>query len=288
MAVAERDTSGPVAIVGLGLIGGSVAKALARAYPNARRIGIEPNAAARARALREAAVHAAEAAPGALLQDCRLVFICTPGANPRQILRGLAPHLAPNAVLTDVIGIKGPVHTAVRDILPAHAFVGGHPMAGGPQGGYAAARADLFANTPVALTTDDAPSATVAWVESIWRAVGAVPQRLSAQEHDRQAALTSHLPYAVAVSLAEMLAQRGPPSRLVGRGLESVLRQARFAPEVMASVAGANPFLPSLLRELATTANALADALDADGTAAMRRWGERARDLVAKLRADAP
>jgi prephenate dehydrogenase len=275
---------GPVGIVGLGLVGGSLARALHRRDPDRRIVGVDADEETLAAAASDGVLTDASAAPGEALQACEVVFICTPLGALDEILVRLGGFVAAKAVLTDVIGIKGPVEAAVRQRLPDACFVGGHPMAGGERGGFANARADLFEDCSVALCPGTAPQSSVAALAALWQTVGARPITMSAAEHDELVAATSHLPYLTAVALTRVLSSFDDPQRLAGRGLRDAIRHAGFAPEIMVSVAAANQSLPEVVRRLAAELEALAQLAehDAEGLAAAAEAARRAHAALTR------
>lgn len=270
---------GPVGIIGLGIVGGSLAKALRRGNAARRVVGVDADEGALAAAMGSGAVTDASTSPGEALQACEVVFICTPLGVLDEVLGQLRGLVAAQAVLTDVIGVKAPVEEAVRRICPTTQFVGGHPMAGGERGGFANAREDLFEQCSVALCPANAPAQTVEALAALWRSCGAQTTIMSAAEHDEVVAATSHLPYLTAVALTRVIASLQEPKRLAGRGLRDAIRHAGFAPGIMASVAAANRSLPAVVRRLVAELETLADLAECDerGLAAAAEAARRAR-----------
>ncbi|HET9111347.1 MAG TPA: prephenate dehydrogenase/arogenate dehydrogenase family protein [Ktedonobacterales bacterium] len=205
---------GRVAIIGLGLMGGSLGLALradgSAGEPLAREVvgydsapGVAQRAVARG-ALDSSCESLAEAVTAA-----DLVVIATPTLAAEQTLRAAATHLAPDVVVTDLCSVKAPlVAVASQALRRPERFVGGHPMAGRERAGIEAASADLYrgarwALTPTPQTAPDAVSRLRALVE----ALGAEPLELDAVAHDAAVAGISHLPLTLAVALAQMLAE---------------------------------------------------------------------------------
>lgn len=212
----ERETSAApplqrVAILGLGLIGGSLGLAI-RAARLARVVAgydAAPGVAERAR--ERGAVDLACATLADAVAQADMVVIATPTRAAEETLRSVASHLAPFAVVTDVCSVKTPlVRLAPNALRQSERFVGGHPMAGSERAGIEAASADLFRGarwvlTPTAQTAPDALSR----VRSLVHALGAAPLEMDAEAHDWAVAGISHLPLTVAVALTRTLAH-GP------------------------------------------------------------------------------
>lgn len=223
-----QGVPGSVAVLGLGLIGGSLALDL-RAR-GARVVGWDrPEVLRRARRRRLIDVAASSVEHAA--RQAGLVLLAAPPAVNLRLLRRLA-RLGPGApVLSDVGSVKGPIVAEAQRLGLRH-FVGGHPVAGSERSGLQAARAGLFegrawALTPVAETSPRALRA----VAALARALGARPvRRLEAGEHDRALAFLSHLPQVVARALLAA-AQGDPVARrhlaLAGPGFRDMTRLAR-------------------------------------------------------------
>ncbi len=251
-----------IGIVGLGLIGGSLARALKHRDPSYRIIAVEPREDTREAALRARVVDVALAHPARDLEACAVVFLAMPVGALESTLTALGPCLSTMTLLTDVCGIKQSVAAQVARLLPHIEFVGGHPMAGGTEGGFGHSRSDLFTGAAVAICPAPGAQGRVAALAELWRAVGARPTVMDAETHDRLVALSSHLPYLSAVAITELIAARPEAATLSGNGLRHATRQASFAPEIMAASALSNPYLPEELRRLAVRLEQLARLLE--------------------------
>jgi prephenate dehydrogenase len=175
-----------------------------------------------------------------------LVLLCTPIGQMTTLLQRTLPSLKPGAIVTDVGSVKGPV---VRDAEPlcrsvgAH-FVGSHPMAGSEKAGVAAARTDLFESAVCVVTpTVTSDSAALVQVEGLWRALGARVLRLRPEAHDEFVAHASHLPQALAASLAHLVLDPEAPSeqaQLCAGGFRDGTRIASGSPEMWRDIFVAN------------------------------------------------
>jgi prephenate dehydrogenase len=264
----------PIAIVGLGLMGASLARAVKALDPAARIVAVETQAEVRARALRDGLVDAASGAPDASLAACPLAVLCTPIAAIESLLAPVSRRLPDGAVLSDVGGAKERVVTvAAREVRPGVAFVGAHPMFGG-HGGYAGARADLWRGGTVAVCTD-APAAAVERVASLHEALGARVVRCGAAEHDAAVATVSHLPYLVASALAVAAREAGPLAvQLAGPGLRDMTRLARFPFDIQGEVARRNDRIPAAADRLSSHLARILEAIAASPEGARRALEE--------------
>jgi prephenate dehydrogenase len=235
-----------IAIVGLGLIGGSIALGVRERWPESRVFGVDSEAVI-AHALGAGAIERGFESVGAL-PDTSLIVLAAPVRQNIELLR----QIKRPAIATDVGGTKRDIVSAARALSPGTTFVGGHPLGGGERGGFAFARPDLFAARPWIFTPDGDDSRDA--VERLSRFVtglGARPSILSAEEHDRVMAYVSHLPQLAASALMEAVgAAAGIDGlRMAGRGLVDTTRLASSPADVWRDIC-------------LTNADALGDALD--------------------------
>jgi prephenate dehydrogenase len=190
-------------VVGLGLLGGSVARA-ARARRVAQEIvAVGRTAATLDRARAAGVVDATTQELAAGVRDAELVVLCAPvGALPGLVRRAW-PHLAAGAVLTDVGSVKSPIVETAEACPPgAGVFVGSHPMAGSERSGFEDSQADLFEGRVTLLTpTPRTPAPAITRATAFWEALGSQVRRLSPESHDRGVAAISHLPHLAAYGL---------------------------------------------------------------------------------------
>ncbi len=199
-----------IAIIGLGLIGGSLAKALREFDASLAIAAADTDQNALARALAEGVIGRA----GALAEICaqaRIVVVAVPPLAGPAVLRQIAQSAGPETLVTDVASVKSHL-LAMLASLPAgfrSRFVPGHPLAGSEQSGFGAARVDLFQGRNVVLAPleETAPEA-VARIHELWRGIGARVLAMSPERHDRILALSSHLPHVLAFAMAGLLPRR--------------------------------------------------------------------------------
>lgn len=290
---------GPVAICGAGLIGGSLALALRAAGTEDVRVADRDPHVRSVLAARDPDLHVLDdwttAATGAAL-----VVAAVPPSAVADVLRIAVAVAAPDAVLTDVAGVKGPVAAAVRPALGAAAprWVGGHPMAGSERSGPEAADATLFTGatwvlTPEEGTDDDA----LRRVGTMVRAVGGRVLVLDPAGHDTTVALVSHLPQLVASVLADVTAdavgvERDALMAVAGPGFRDTTRIAASDPALWLDVLGGNrPAVLAALEafgaRLATLTAAVRTEDDAALEAVLTRASAARRRLLPKA-LDAP
>jgi prephenate dehydrogenase len=235
-----------LAVIGVGLIGGSAAAALKRANAVGRVVGVGRTSANIARALElgvidEAADDVAAAAAGA-----DLVLIAVPVQQTRGVLQELAAAAHAGVLITDAGSTKRDFVAAVRDIFgpSAPGVVPAHPIAGTELTGVEAASAGLFDGRRVVLTPlPESADEAVAVVESMWQACGARVTRMSAQHHDEVFSAVSHLPHVLAYTLVHLIASRGNADELfsfAASGFRDFTRIAGSSPEMWRDICIAN------------------------------------------------
>ena len=192
-----------LAIVGLGLIGSSIARA-ARRYGLAETIvAVDGDADVRAR-VRDLGI--ADLVTGDVVEgagDADLVVICVPVGAIGAVAAEMAPHLKPGAIVSDVGSVKAMVVSAIRPHLPEGVFlVPGHPVAGTEYSGPDAGFATLFSGKWCILTPPEGTDeAAVARVRGLWQGMGAIVETMSAEHHDLVLAITSHVPHLIAYNI---------------------------------------------------------------------------------------
>jgi len=229
---------GTVAIVGVGLLGGSIGKALLKSNPTHRIIGVgrsveRLNVARELGAVSEISTDLSEIAG-----NCDVIILCTPVG---QIIRDLPSVLSvagPNCTVTDVGSIKSAICSAAAD---DPRFVGGHPMAGSEQTGVVAARPDLFGSATWALTPGESTDPFhFQKVKILAQQLGAETIILTPERHDEAVALTSHLPHAMATSLMRLAYQaskRAPEVQTLTAGsFADATRVAASSPELWTDI----------------------------------------------------
>jgi prephenate dehydrogenase len=245
-----------VAFLGFGLIAGSIARALSRSLPdgpfvNATLVAWSPGGEGPRAAVRDGVIADAPADPAPAVADADLVILAGPPLACLDLIDRLGGDLGSalksSAVVSDVASTKAAiVERAGRHGLR---FVGGHPMAGREQTGYAAGTPELFRDRPwvvvPAAGTDPEPTELV---EDLARACGARPMRMGAAEHDSAVAAISHLPLILAAALVEAVATSGRPDErdwdvarsLAASGWRDMTRLARGDPEMGAGIVSTN------------------------------------------------
>lgn len=280
----DRVPAHRVAVLGLGVIGGSLARVLAERAPGTTVIGWSPSIGEREQALEEGVVHAAPTAWEDAVEEANVVVLAMPIEACLRVLPEMSGLTGPDTTLTDVASLKAPLMRAARTSGITDRWVGAHPMAGSEGSGFRHARATLFDGARVWITTDGAGDPHVERVRALWRAAGAEPRDIDAEEHDRSMVLVSHLPQLVANALAAELARRGVETDTMGPGGRDMTRLAASHPGMWLDLfLHAPEGLPAALRGVAGTLEGAAGALESGDLARLealmretRTWKEEA------------
>ncbi len=240
-----------VGIVGLGLIGGSIALAAREIWPAALVIGVD-----RKDVLERAMVlHAVDVAADdpVVLADVDLVILAAPVQQNLEVMREIPENITGSAVITDTGSTKREMMAAAASLPSRFTFVGGHPLGGAARGGIEHARPDLFSGRPWLFTPGGGHDpAVMEKLNAFAAGLGAVPQTLSAETHDRLLAFISHLPQLTVSALMHVVgnAVGREGLSLSGRGLHDTTRLASSPADIWKEVC-------------ATNADEIGDALDA-------------------------
>ncbi|SFP56141.1 prephenate/arogenate dehydrogenase family protein [Sphingomonas rubra] len=191
-----------VAIIGLGLIGSSIARGVRQTMPTVRLTGHDADPAVRAAAVTLDLVDDVADHPGAAVIDADLVILCVPVGAIGEAAAALAADLPADAIVSDVGSCKTEVARALAAALPDAMIVPAHPVAGTERSGPEAGFATLFQRRWCILTPPaDADPAVVERVAEFWRRLGAAVEVMTPEHHDRVLAVTSHLPHLIAYSI---------------------------------------------------------------------------------------
>jgi prephenate dehydrogenase len=262
-----------LAVVGLGAIGGSVALQ-ARAAGVRCVLGFSPDPGEAAAAAQAGAITDVADSPAAALRGAELAILATPPRITLQLIGRLAPHLEADTILSDVGSVKVPVIDRAIAAGLANRFAGAHPLAGTHGSGFGYARPDMLIGCVVYVcATGQTGDRAAGVVRSFWdETMKASPVPIDAAAHDRQLAWTSHLPQAIAYSLANALAGLGLEPRAFGPGVRDTMRLAASNPDLWLEI-----FLENR--------DAVLDALDGAGGSLARLRGLVAEGDERNLRA---
>lgn len=234
----ECEFRNRIAIVGLGLIGGSYAMALRR-HGGMELYGIDIDEEVLKQAIRSGVIDQGSTEPETILGDADIVIIALYPEETIRFIEDNAANFKAGAVITDTCGIKAPIIAAAVSCLPGTVeFVGGHPMAGNEFQGFGAASGELFSNTNYIITPHCNNSREgIQTVERLAAAAGSsCVTKMDAVLHDRRISFTSQLPHIVAISLSSLAAEETDIRALTGRSFLDATRVAALNKELWTQI----------------------------------------------------
>ncbi len=279
-----------VAIVGVGLIGGSVGLALKKRNLVEEVIGIGRRQESLNKALKLGAVDRATLDLEEGVKDVNLAIVATPVDIIPEMVERMASHLPQGAIITDVGSTKEQIVKEVDEILPeAVSFVGGHPMAGSEKRGVEEARADLFEKSVCILTPGEKTSSeALDAVKWLWESMEATLLVMKPEEHDFLVAATSHLPHLVAIALVNLVGElRESDERilsLVASGFKDTTRIAASSPQMWQDICFTNKKnIATAIDRLMELMEGMKESILKEDRAALLKEFERARSLRDQL-----
>ena len=238
-----NDTT--IAFIGLGLIGGSLAKGIKRARPDIRIMAYMRTRSKLEQAKKDGIVDVILDGIDEQLKECDLIFLCTPVEYNAQYLSKIRSYLKPGALITDVGSTKTDIHEEILRQGLTDCFVGGHPMAGSEKTSYTYANDRLVENAYYAITpTDTVSKERVEEFTEIVQGIGAIPINISYEEHDKVVATISHLPHLIAASLVNLVKHNDSKNEymktMAAGGFKDITRIASSSPEMWEQICMTN------------------------------------------------
>ncbi len=234
-----------IGFVGLGLIGGSIAKALRQYCPEYEIIAFDKSKETLALATQESVIDVAATSIDTNFQGCSYIFLCAPVICNTAYLKHLQEYLTDGCILTDVGSVKNNIHKEVERLGLEADFIGGHPMAGSEKSGFANSKAMLLENAYYILTPSKKVSKDkLARYEALVKAIHGMPVILSSQEHDYATGAISHLPHIIASSLVNFVKNADSKDELMKNlaagGFKDITRIASSSPAMWQHICMAN------------------------------------------------
>ena len=231
--------------IGLGLIGGSIAKALRSTYSDCRIIAYDIKQDTIRQALDDGTVNTAANTIDENFSKCDYIFLCAPVSHNDENLLTLKEYLSPDCLLTDVGSVKSDIHKHIDELGLNHCFVGGHPMAGSERTGYINSKALLLENAYYILTpTKEVPENKLNAYRDLVSSLGAIPLVLDYSRHDFITAAVSHLPHVIAASLVNLIKQSdsedGLMKMIAAGGFKDITRIASSSPAMWQQICMTN------------------------------------------------
>ena len=195
-----------IGFIGLGLIGGSIAKTIRKFHPDYHILAYAKHKETLAAALSCNAIDAVLEEKDERYRTCDYIFLCAPVEYNIEYLKYLKDVISDDCIITDAGSVKGPIHKAVEELGMEHCFIGGHPMAGSEQSGFEHSSDHLLENAYYILTPGgEVPLEKLTEFSELIDSLGSIPMVLTAEEHDFITAGVSHLPHIIASSLVNLV-----------------------------------------------------------------------------------
>lgn len=276
-----------IAILGLGLMGASLAMALRKRGYAGRLAAYARKAETCAEALARGIVDEASTDPDAAVREASMVVLCAPIRACADLAAEVAPLLSGGAVVTDVGSTKGWICRQMSGLLPPGAFVGSHPIAGSEKQGLQAASADLYEGALTVVASHlDVPEEAAERVGALWNSAGSRTCRMEPEDHDRLLARTSHLPHVAAAALAKAIGRdcAEQVGTFCGTGFYDSTRVASGSIDMWNDILATNASaVADELRAFKAEVERVYDDLQAGRFAEVAAFLERARDARAEL-----
>lgn len=277
-------TVSAIAFIGLGLIGGSIARGIKRVQPDITIMAYMRTRSKLEQAKKDGIVDVILDGIGEQLKTCDFIFLCTPVEYNAQYLSAVRPFLKEGAIVTDVGSTKTDIHEHVRMLGMEAFFIGGHPMAGSEKTGYENSTDHLLENayyiiTPTALSRKE----DVRQLVKVAEMIGAIPIVLDYHRHDQITAAISHLPHVIASSLVNLVkdsdSDDGLMKRLAAGGFKDITRIASSSPEMWEQICMTNRRnLSVILREYISSLEKTLEELEQGEHEALYELFETSRD----------
>ncbi|MCI8887251.1 MAG: prephenate dehydrogenase [Hungatella sp.] len=278
-------TDSKIAFIGLGLMGGSMARGIKRSHPHVTIMAYMRTRSKLDQAKKDGIIDIVLSEPGdKRLKECDLIFLCTPVEYNAAYLARLKPLLKPGALITDIGSTKSDIHRHVQELHMESVFIGGHPMAGSEKTGYENSSDHLLENAYYIITpTAQSRQEDIDRLVAVARTMGSIPIVLDYNRHDQITAAISHLPHIVASTLVNLVKDSDKEDELMKRlaagGFKDITRIASSSPEMWQQICMTNRGnLAHILRSYITSLeNALAQ-LEAKDSQSIYRLFETSRD----------
>lgn len=270
-----------IAFIGLGLIGGSIAKGIRRAHPESRILAYDVVPVNLAAAQSDGTVNEILTELDERLLACDFIFLCMPVNFMPDYLTILTPFLGENCILTDVGSTKTAIHKEIAARGLEHCFIGGHPMAGSEKSGFAAATDHLLENAYYVLTpTPKTSTEQFLRLAQLVEDIGALPLKMDYETHDYTVAGVSHLPHIIASTLVNLVKHSDNDQQymklVAAGGFKDITRIASSSPVMWEHICLANQDnVAALLQDyIASLEDTLADIQNGNGKAINRLFAE--------------
>jgi prephenate dehydrogenase len=281
-----------IGFIGLGLIGGSIARAMKQKHPDLTLIAYEPDEESARLAHSDGTIDHIVSMDDPLFHACKYVFLCAKVEHNIANLEKLKDILPQDCILTDIGSTKGDIHEAVRRMELSRRFIGGHPMAGTEKSGYLYSNPLLLENAYYLLTIEeDAMRPKAEEFAQFIGSLGAIPMVLTYEQHDFATACISHLPHVIASTLVNVVSanddENATLKKICAGGFKDITRIASSSPQMWEQICMANKdnissLLDAYIGQLKRFQQSLAD----QDTAYLEQYFGHAKDYRDNISSD--
>lgn len=264
------DSNFTIGFIGLGLIGGSIARGIRRVFPNYKIIGLDEEQETMQKALKEGIIDTIATDCKRDFSDCSYVFLCAPVQYNIIYLKDLKDSIRKDCILTDVGSVKGEIHKKIEELGMEDCFIGGHPMVGSEKAGFSYSSDRLVENayyfiTPTGQVSEEKVREFTGFIEEL----GALTIILNYEQHDAFTAAISHVPHIIAAELVHIVkgmdTDQGILKQLAAGGFKDITRIASSSPVVWEQISLSNKGnIKKLLTRARNHIDEIIEALDSE------------------------
>ena len=271
-----------IGFIGLGLIGGSIAKTIRRIHPDSIIYGFDTDIDSLKMAKEDGTLTQYFETLDSTFSSCDIIFLCAPVSNNIEYLKELKGIISESCLLTDVGSVKEPIQSAIKELGMESNFIGGHPMVGSEKSGYAHANDHLLENAYYFLTPSERTLFQLTTkFSSFIQGLGALAVSLKPEEHDFITAAISHVPHIVAAELVHLVrrADRNMLKQLAAGGFKDITRIASSSPVMWEQICENNSSnIKTLLTSMIHDLQEVIDQLDKENGAYVNEYFKEAGD----------
>ena len=257
-----------IGFIGLGLIGGSIAKAIRKYHEDYRLLAYDQDRETLAAAVSSNMIDAVCEEHDERFRSCDYIFLCAPVSHNDENLLKILSYRKKDCILTDVGSVKTPINSLIHSLGLTDCFIGGHPMAGSERIGFANSKAGLLENAYYILApAPQVPAAKIAEFQGLVTSMGAIPLQVESQKHDYVTAAVSHLPHIVAAALVHLVQDhddaQGLMKSIAAGGFKDITRIASSSPVMWEQICMTNTEnILVLLKRYITSLESICDTLE--------------------------
>lgn len=273
-----------IAIIGLGLIGGSIAKALKDRLNITCITAVDNNESSIRQAIEEGYIQEGSKELNDSVYNSDIIFLCTPVKYTLEYLALLYGNVKENCIITDTASTKKEIISYINSLDNPPCFIGGHPMAGTEKAGFASSFSHLFENAYYILSpSKNSSKEALELLTEIVKEIGAIPIKLDAKEHDIITATISHVPHVIASALVNLVRQSDSPERkmqvLAAGGFKDITRIASSNPQIWESIILSNrQEVKETLNKFVKTISTFIEYIDNNNSSSIYNFFESAKN----------